>query len=168
MDLDHALKLTQAWCNQVKESFTTAKATPTGDFKGVFGAAEISYSARDKKLSVDGLVNYNASLMVDYPVFFDKLNRIGQRELYTLGEGYFYLNKTPYKAQEPQLTLRKDFTNGAISAKQFVTEVDWMMSWATYWRKQRYIKVGQVTEEQLAEEAPGVVAWARKTRPRPW
>lgn len=168
MDLDRSIYLTQAWCKEVKESFNTASVSANGDFKGVFGAAEISYSSQQKKLSVYGLVNYNAGLMVKYPAFFNDLKRVGQRELYTLGEGYFYLNKEPFNAENPQLTLRKDFTDGTISAEQFVIEVDWMMGWSTYWRKQRYLKVGEETEEQLAKEAPDIEAWARKNRPRPW
>ncbi len=168
MNLDRAILLTKAWCNRSRESFDKAKVSANGDFRGVFGAAEIIYSTNDKKLSVEGLVIHNATVMSEYPELFDRFKRAGERELYTLGEGYFYIEKTSTDGSTPQLTLRKDFQDGSINTRQFVLEVDWLMRWSTYWRLQRGHTVFGASEEQLTKDAPGIEAWARKNNPRPW
>lgn len=168
MNSERALVLTQAWCKRVREPFDNVSVSPNGDFRGVFGAAEIFYSSQEKRLRILGLVVYDASLMVKRSEFFDEVKRAGDREPSTLGEGYFFLEKTPYKAEAPQLTLRKDFTDGVIKPEQFIKEVDWLMDWATYWRKQRYHQVSEESEEQLIREAPEIESWAKKNRLRPW
>ena len=169
MTTDQALALTKAWCAEARESFEDhLRVDPNGGFKGVFGAAEVTYDADKRVLHVDGLVNYDASLLVEYPVFFDEVKHVGDRQPYTLGEGQFYLHKQPHKAPAPQLTLRKTFTNGSIAPSRFVAEVDWLMQWSTYWRTQRYLQVGEKDEADLLKEAPGIDASARKNQPRPW
>ncbi len=168
MNLEHAILLTKAWCTEARESFDKIKVSPNRDFRGVFGAAEIVYSAYDKKLSAEGLIIRDASLQVKYPEYFDKIRNTGNREPYTMGEGYFYIEKTPFDGTSPQLTLRKDFQDGSISAKQFVLEVDWLMNWSTYWRLQRSHTISGIHEAELIKQAPGIEAWARKNSPRPW
>ncbi|MBC8153826.1 MAG: hypothetical protein H7Z72_13035 [Bacteroidetes bacterium] len=168
MNLDQAILLTKAWCEEARERFDQAKISSNGDFRGVFGAPEIVYSAQEKKLSVEGLVIHDATLQVEYPEYFDKIRSVGEREPYTMGEGYFFIEKTPLNEKTPQLTLRKDFVDGSIKAKQFVLEVNWLMNWSTYWRLQRSHTISGVSEEDLIKEAPGIEAKFRKSSPRPW
>ncbi|MDB5259860.1 MAG: hypothetical protein JWN37_91 [Candidatus Nomurabacteria bacterium] len=138
------------------------------DFKVILGAAEFSYSANDGQFSVFGLVVNDAHLMIKRKEFFDEVKRAGDREPSTLGEGYFYINEQPLNSGMPQLVLRKDFKDATLSEDRFVKEVDWLMEWATYWRKQRYLEVSGKSEEDLIKEAPQIEARAKRERPRPW
>ena len=168
MDLDKALLLTKAWCDEAHESFSKVEVAANGDFGGVLGAPDIIYSAQDKRLTVLGLVINNASVMVELPEVFHKFEQISEYEPYTLGEGHFYIEKTPMSQKEPQLTLRKDFTDGSISPVQFVKEVNWLMQWSTYWRKNRSYDVLTRRIEELIKESPAIEAKFRKVTPRPW
>lgn len=168
MSLEQALLLTKAWCQEARESFDKLKVSSDGDFRGVFGAPEIVYSAKNKKLSVQGLIINNASLLLEHPEFFNEIKRAGDRERYTLGEGYFFIDQLSQDTKTPQLTLRKDFSDGSVSTRQFVLEVNWLMRWSTYWRLQRHHEVGAASEEELIKQAPGIEAKFRKSSPRPW
>lgn len=171
MTLDQAIALARTWGREVKEPFSNAQVFPNGDFRGQFGGAELYYLAVDSTLYAQGLVQSDASLMAEDPEDFDEMKRAGDREPSTMGEGKFYLERTPHKphkAGTPKLALRKAFRNGAIEPRQFVVEVDWLMEWSTYWRKQRSIEVQTQPEAELIQEAPEIEAWAKKNRPRPW
>lgn len=168
MSADRALILTRAWAASIGESLENMTVSPNGDFRGLFGAAEIVYSSRDKMLSAMGLVDIDATPMLEDQEFFDEMKRTGEREPSTMGEGYFYIEKTPFNARLPQLTLRKDFTNAMLEPKRFILEVDWLMEWATYWRKIRSVQVVSKPEEELIREAAGIEEWVKKNRPRPW
>ncbi len=168
MTNDKALALTKAWCVEAHEQLGNhLKVSSNGDFSGVFGAAEITYVAQAKKLYVDGLVNYDASELIEYPELFDDFERAENREAYTLGEGRFHILNTPGR-EHPQLTLRKEFSDGSVTVNQFVKEIDWLMQWSTYWRLQRSYDVNTKSEEELVREGAKLDAWARKNRPRPW
>ena len=168
MNLDEAILLTKAWGREANVSFEEATILPNGDFRGVFGAAELIYSAQEKTLFAQGLIQQDASLMVEFPAYFEQFERAEKREPSTTGEGYFYVEPHPYESETPQLTLRREFRNGSMQPRQFVKEVDWLMEWSTYWRKQRAAEVRKKPEEELIQEAPQIEAWARKNRPRPW
>ena len=167
MDIDKALLLTKAWCDEVHESFTQVEIADNGDFRGVLGAPDIIYSAQEKRLTVLGLVINNASVMVELPEVFEDFEQVGKYEPYTLGEGYFYIEKTPMSQKKPQLTLRKDFTDGSISPVQFVKEVNWLMQWSTYWRKNRSLDVLGKPVEELVKKSPSIETKFRKATPRP-
>ena len=168
MSADQALLLTKAWCQEARASFDQVKVSSNGDFRGVFGAAEIAYTSDQKRLLVEGLIINDATVMAEYPELFEEFERVGNRESYTLGEGNFYIEKKPFGKAVPQLTLRKDFVDGSIKPKQFVLEVDWLMRWSTYWSLQRSRDVRTKREEELIKQAPGIEAWARRNSPRPW
>lgn len=168
MTLDQAIRLTQAWANSVNESFDQATISPNGDFRGLFAGAEIAYVAQTKTLLVEGLVIHKASLFVKDRELFDEIKRAGDREPYTRGEGYFFIEPKPLGYTEPQLTLRKDFTDGSMDGKQFVREVSWLLEWSTHWRMVRYPQVFEQTEEQMIREAPLIEKRAKEKRPRPW
>ena len=168
MTLDQAIRLTQAWAGSVNESFDQAAISPSGNFRGLFGGAEIAYDAQTKTLLVEGLVIHDASVLVEDLEFLDEIRRAGEREPYTRGEGYFFIEPQPLGYTEPQLTLRKDFTDGSFSNRQFVREVGWLLEWATHWRMVRYPQLIDETEEERIRKAPQIEAWARKKRPRPW
>ena len=168
MTLDRAIRLTQTWAKRVREPFDQASIAPNADFRGVFSGAEISYSAQEKMLTVEGLVIQNARVLVKNVEFFNEIKRVGDREPYTRGEGYFYIEPTPSGYTNPQLTLRKDFTNGSIDPAQFVREVDWLLEWSTHWRMTRYPQLIEESEEERIRKAPEIEAWAKKNRPRPW
>lgn len=166
---DKAILFAKAWCKEARESFDDqVTVEPNGGFKGEFGAADIVYDQQTKSLMVYGLVINDVSTMVKYPELFADFERAGKRESYTLGEGQLFVLKTPIKQKEPQLTLRKVFTDGAMSPDQFVKEVDWLMQWSTHWRTQRSLAIMDKPEEELIREGAEIDAWARKNRPRPW
>ena len=108
MDIDKALLLTKAWCDEAHESFSKVEIAANGDFRGVVGAPEIIYSNQDKRLVVLGLVINNATAIVKRYELFTDFETVGKHEPYTLGEGYFFIEKTPMGKDNPQLTLRKD------------------------------------------------------------
>ncbi len=168
MNLDQAILLTKSWCEEAHESFAKVEISPNGDFGGILGAPDVIYSTQNKRLSIEGLIIDDASIMIEYPELFADIETVGKHEPYTLGEGYFFIEKMPMGQKEPQLTLRKDFTDGSITPSQFVKEVRWLMEWSTHWRLQRSLIVINKPEAQLIEEAPTIEAWARKNRPRPW
>ena len=169
MTTDKALLFAKAWCLEARESFDDQLLVdPNGGFKGEFGAADIVYDPQTRTLAAYGLVINDASVIAEYPELYADFERAGKREAYTLGEGHFYIQKTPIKQKEPQLTLRKVFTDGSITPSQFVKEVDWLMLWSTHWRTQRSLAVMDKSDEELAKEGAEINEWARKNRPRPW
>ena len=169
MTTDKALLLTKTWCREARESFDDKLIVdPNGGFRGEFGAPDIIYDSPTKTLTVYGLVINDASVIAAYPELYANFERAGKREAYTLGEGHLYILKTPIKQKEPQLTLRKVFSDGSMTPEQFVREVDWLMQWSTHWRTQRSLAIMDKTDEELAKEGAEIDAWARKNRPRPW
>ena len=168
MDIDKALLLTKAWCDEAHESFSKVEIAANGDFRGVVGAPEIIYSNQDKRLVVLGLVINNATVIVKRYELFTDFETVGKHEPYTLGEGYFFIEKTPMGKDNPQLTLRKDFTDGSISPQQFVKEVRWLMQWSTHWYMKRSGDVLGQPIEELIKKSPAIETEARKNNPRPW
>ncbi len=168
MTLDRAIFLTQAWGKRTGDSFDQATIAPNGDFRGVFGGAEIAYIATRKTLLVEGLIIQDATVLVEDEELLDEIKRVGNREPYTRGEGYFFIELTPLDYANPQLTLCKDFVDGAIEPAQFVREVEWLLEWATHWRRVRYPQLIVQTEEEQIRQAPEIEARARRLRPRPW
>ena len=93
MDVDKALLLTKAWCDEAHESFSKVEIAANGDFGGVLGAPDIIYSAQEKRLTVLGLVINNASVMVELPEVFEDFEQSQcKHEPYTLRERDYFLS----------------------------------------------------------------------------
>ncbi|MDB5259862.1 MAG: hypothetical protein JWN37_93 [Candidatus Nomurabacteria bacterium] len=129
------------------------------------------YDAEKKQLLVSGLVRYDIKTLSKYPVLWDRLVRIGQREYTTMmyGEAQFELLREPLFDLNPDvLLLTKTYTAPITNGKNLQIQIGWLLSDADYWFVNRFNEINAKTEEELIKEAPGINEFMLKNRPKSW
>lgn len=95
--------------------------------------------------------------------------RASKREAATCGEGEMELYKKKLFHLDPDvILLTKSFRQESIKSEQFVTETEWLLSWAYYWFMKRYNEVLVTSENELIRQGPIINAKALKEQRRPW
>lgn len=173
---EEALRLMKAWgVTGVGVSYSRNEKNTNGAFSVASGGAYFRYDPNSKILLVSGLV---AERLGNYfsltPDEWDALTRASIREKSTLAEGKLELIKEPIlNLWKPEIVLlTKSFHDDKVNDRRFVSEVNWLLEWSTYWRNRRFPEIileGRVDEEdKLKKEAVEINSWVAKNRQRPW
>jgi len=172
MEIDQALKLVQGWSTGVRDTRYTSKmqVDAQGGFLTEAKGAIFRYQPETKTLLVSGVLAHDAYIFYSkHPDFWKELIEAGKREYTTLGEGEFELYTKPLLNMKPEIVLlTKKFTDDVIEQEQFILEVRWLLTAATYWRTLRRGYVLTAPVEKLIQEAPLINERMLRERPRPW
>lgn len=175
MELKEALRVTKSWSGEAESepALHDMSVGRDGAFSVASGGAYFRYDPKTKTLLVSGLVvDRLGGFFSLEPNEWDALTRAAIREKSTLAEGRLELIKEPIlNLWKPEIVLlTKSFHDDKINDRRFVSEVNWLLEWSTYWRNRRFSEIvfEDRDEDKLTKEAVEINSWVAKNRPRPW
>jgi hypothetical protein len=174
MTLDKAYSLLLAFSKHVGKppDESNFRLEKDGSFYARVGSPDMVYSMSTKTLRVMAPLAWWEDGTPTNPETLARLQFVASKEPYTMGGGEFFHNlkpwvERPFAAQTVILTLKRDFSDVAITKERFLADVRWLNYWAHYWRRESYNpqesgynRVDR-PDAELEAERPVLEKWAR-------
>jgi hypothetical protein len=163
MNKETATHLVTVYAESINRNFSELTQLDDHGFMGSVGAAVMQYDAANQILIVWGVISPFGYKYVARPEYLDEIKRIAKERPELTDGAEIEVKKFPNfvygakKNPQPWLTLRKDFNNPELTAREFIALVDHLTDLAfSAWREPEReaartvnSKFGLPTKEQI-------------------